>query len=140
MTGRVFAVITGGGTAGHVLPALAIAEALVDAGHPADEIHYVGARRGIETSLLDRSPFPHTFLDVVGLQRGLSRHDLAVNVTMAPKLLAATREAIRLLRGLSPRVVVSVGTPASRRSSPPAASGRRSWPSATTAGPAGPPP
>jgi UDP-N-acetylglucosamine--N-acetylmuramyl-(pentapeptide) pyrophosphoryl-undecaprenol N-acetylglucosamine transferase len=109
MTDRVFAVITGGGTAGHVVPALAIAEALVDAGHPADEIHYVGAQRGIETSLLDRSPFPHTFLDVVGLQRGLSRHDLAVNVTMAPKLLAATREAIRLLRRLRPRVVVSVG-------------------------------
>jgi UDP-N-acetylglucosamine--N-acetylmuramyl-(pentapeptide) pyrophosphoryl-undecaprenol N-acetylglucosamine transferase len=106
---RAFAVVTGGGTAGHVLPALAIAEALVDAGHAPDEIHYVGAERGIETSLLADSPFPHTFLDVVGLQRGMSRRDLAVNVTIAPKLLAASREAIRLLRRLRPRVVVSVG-------------------------------
>jgi UDP-N-acetylglucosamine--N-acetylmuramyl-(pentapeptide) pyrophosphoryl-undecaprenol N-acetylglucosamine transferase len=104
-----FAIVTGGGTAGHVLPALAVAEALVAAGHAADEIHYVGARRGIETSLVAASPFPHTFLDVVGLQRGLSRRELAVNVTMAPKLLAATGQAIRLLRELRPRVVVSVG-------------------------------
>jgi UDP-N-acetylglucosamine:LPS N-acetylglucosamine transferase len=106
---RTFAVITGGGTAGHVLPALAIAEALVDAGHAADEIHYVGAERGIETSLLADSPFPHTFLDVVGLQRGWSRRDLAVNVTMPSKLFTASREATALFRRLRPRVVVSVG-------------------------------
>ena len=52
-------VITGGGTAGHVLPALAVAEALVANGHDPATIHYVGARRGIETSLLPetaRSP------------------------------------------------------------------------------------
>jgi UDP-N-acetylglucosamine--N-acetylmuramyl-(pentapeptide) pyrophosphoryl-undecaprenol N-acetylglucosamine transferase len=92
-----------------VLPALAIAEALVDAGHPAAAIHYVGAERGIETSLLADSPFPHTFLDVVGLQRGWSRRDLAVNVSMPPKLFTASREASALLRRLRPRVVVSVG-------------------------------
>jgi UDP-N-acetylglucosamine:LPS N-acetylglucosamine transferase len=104
-----YAVITGGGTAGHVLPALAIAEALVDAGHPAEEIHYVGAERGVETSLLAGSPFPHTFLDVVGVQRGVSRRDLANNVTMPPKLLRASRQAIALFRRLRPRVAVSVG-------------------------------
>ena len=51
-----FAVITGGGTAGHVLPALAIAEALVDAGHDPSTLHYVGAQRGIETRLLAGTP------------------------------------------------------------------------------------
>jgi UDP-N-acetylglucosamine--N-acetylmuramyl-(pentapeptide) pyrophosphoryl-undecaprenol N-acetylglucosamine transferase len=91
------------------LPALAIAEALVDAGHPAAAIHYVGAERGIETSLLPDSPFPHTFLAVVGLQRGWSRRDLAVNVSMPPKLFTASRAASALLRRLRPRVVVSVG-------------------------------
>jgi UDP-N-acetylglucosamine--N-acetylmuramyl-(pentapeptide) pyrophosphoryl-undecaprenol N-acetylglucosamine transferase len=104
-----FAVVAGGGTAGHVLPALAVAEALVAAGHAPGEIHYVGARRGIETSLLSAAPYPHTFLEVVGLQRGFTRHDLGVNMTMVPKLLAATRQAIALLRRLRPRVVVSVG-------------------------------
>lgn len=100
-----FAVITGGGTAGHVLPALAVAEALEERGHPPDAIHYVGARRGIETRLLPATPYPHTFFDVVGVQRRLSRR----NLSFVPKLWRATRQAITLLRRLQPRVVVSVG-------------------------------
>lgn len=101
----VFAVITGGGTAGHVLPALAIAEALQDAGHPATSIYYIGGQRGIETSLVPKTPYPHTFLDVVGFQRSLSRRNLG----FAPKLVRATRQASTLLKRLRPKVVVSVG-------------------------------
>jgi undecaprenyldiphospho-muramoylpentapeptide beta-N-acetylglucosaminyltransferase len=102
---RAFAVVTGGGTAGHVLPALAVAEMLVDRGHPIDELHYVGAKRGIERRLVPPTGLPHTFLDVVGVQRRLDR----TNLTFAPKLAAAAREATALLRRLRPRVVVSVG-------------------------------
>ncbi len=105
----IFAVVTGGGTAGHVLPALAIAEALVDAGHDPSEIHYVGAQRGIETRLLPAAGIDHTFLDVVGLQRELNRRNVRLNATMLPKLASATRRASALLRRLRPRVVVSVG-------------------------------
>jgi UDP-N-acetylglucosamine--N-acetylmuramyl-(pentapeptide) pyrophosphoryl-undecaprenol N-acetylglucosamine transferase len=100
-----FAVVTGGGTAGHVLPALAVAEALVAAGHAPGSIRYVGATRGIETRLLPATPFPHVFVDVIGFQRRLDRRNLA----FAPKLLSATRAATRLLRTWRPAVVVSVG-------------------------------
>ena len=100
-----FAVVTGGGTSGHVLPALAIADALVAAGHPPAAVHYVGTQRGVETRLLPPTPYPHTFLDVVGLQRSVSRRNLAV----LPKLLRADRAAKRLLRELRPKVVVNVG-------------------------------
>ena len=109
MTASTYAVITGGGTAGHVLPALAIAEALVVAGHEPGEIHYVGAERGIETELVAASAYGRTFLDVVGLQRGVSRRDLAINLRLMPKLAGATRTAAALLRRLRPRVIVSVG-------------------------------
>jgi UDP-N-acetylglucosamine:LPS N-acetylglucosamine transferase len=101
----VFAVVTGGGTAGHVLPALAVAEGLVARGHDPASIHYVGARRGIEMRLLPQTPFPHSFLDVVGVQRRLTMRNLAV----VPRMWTAVREARALLASRRPRVVVSVG-------------------------------
>lgn len=104
-SGGVFAVVTGGGTAGHVLPALAIADGLIARGHRADEIHYVGARRGIETRLLPPTGIPHTFLEVTGLQRRLT----PANLLMPFKLARAILQAYRLLGRLRPRVAVSVG-------------------------------
>ncbi|TFH16821.1 MAG: UDP-N-acetylglucosamine--N-acetylmuramyl-(pentapeptide) pyrophosphoryl-undecaprenol N-acetylglucosamine transferase, partial [Acidimicrobiales bacterium] len=101
----VFAVVTGGGTSGHVLPALAVADALVAAGHGANSIRYVGAQRGIETRLLPATPYPHEFLDVIGFQRRVTRQNLG----FAPKMTSATRRATSLLRRWAPQVVVSVG-------------------------------
>lgn len=100
-----FAVVTGGGTSGHVLPALAIADALVRAGRPSGSVHYVGGSRGVEATLLPATPFPFTLLDVVGLQRRVSRR----NFTFLPKLLRSIKVAKRLLVELRPAVVVNVG-------------------------------
>lgn len=101
----IFAVVTGGGTAGHVLPALAVAGALEAAGHEASEIHYLGCTRGIEVRLLPDTAYAHTFYDVVGFQRSLSKRNLG----FVPKMLRARRAAIALLRDLKPKVIVSVG-------------------------------
>jgi UDP-N-acetylglucosamine--N-acetylmuramyl-(pentapeptide) pyrophosphoryl-undecaprenol N-acetylglucosamine transferase len=100
-----FALITGGGTSGHVLPAIAIADALVANGHRRDEIVYVGAQRGIETRLLPPTGYPHHFLDVVGLQRRLTARNVAFPVKMA----SAIARARALLRRYRPAVVISVG-------------------------------
>ena len=100
-----FAVVTGGGTAGHVIPALAVAEALVDAGHDPSTVRYVGSERGIEQRLLPATPFPATFCDVVGFQRRLDRRNLG----FVPKMISATRQMIRSFRSDRPGVVVSVG-------------------------------
>lgn len=105
----ITAVVAGGGTAGHVLPALAIAEALVDAGHDPSTIHYMGAQRGIETRLVPPTPFPHTFLDIVGIQRSLAPRHLRSGASMVPKLFRAVRRARRVLADGGARVVVSVG-------------------------------
>lgn len=104
-----FAVVTGGGTSGHVLPALAIAEALQARGHPAEAIHYVGTSRGIERRLLPATPYPHTFLPVSGLQRGWRPAQLVANLMFVPRLIWSTLRALRLVGRLRPRVVVNVG-------------------------------
>ncbi|MEP7111996.1 MAG: undecaprenyldiphospho-muramoylpentapeptide beta-N-acetylglucosaminyltransferase [Ilumatobacteraceae bacterium] len=100
-----FAVVTGGGTSGHVLAAVAVADALVAGGHDRSTIHYVGTTRGVERRLLPPTGYDHTLLDVVGLQRAVSIRNLA----FLPKLVRSTWQATRLLRRLSPKVVINVG-------------------------------
>jgi UDP-N-acetylglucosamine--N-acetylmuramyl-(pentapeptide) pyrophosphoryl-undecaprenol N-acetylglucosamine transferase len=100
-----FAVVTGGGTAGHVLPALAIAEALVAHGHDRSSIHYAGSERGIEARLVPPTGFPMTLLPGRGIQRRLT----LANLGAAAGLLVAFGRALRLVGRLRPRVVVAVG-------------------------------
>jgi UDP-N-acetylglucosamine--N-acetylmuramyl-(pentapeptide) pyrophosphoryl-undecaprenol N-acetylglucosamine transferase len=101
----VFAVVTGGGTSGHVLAAVAVADALVARGHHHDTIHYVGTSRGVEVRLLPPTGYGYSLFDVVGLQRSLSVRNLA----FIPKLARSTWQAITLIRRLTPKVVVNVG-------------------------------
>jgi UDP-N-acetylglucosamine--N-acetylmuramyl-(pentapeptide) pyrophosphoryl-undecaprenol N-acetylglucosamine transferase len=104
-----FAVITGGGTSGHVVPALAIAELLVDTGHSLSSLHYVGSTRGAEVSMIPPLGLAHTFLTVDGLQRGFSLSKVKRNVLMVPTMMRALASAKSLLKQLKPQVVISVG-------------------------------
>ena len=49
-------VLTGGGTAGHVTPNIALLPALKEAGY---EIHYIGSHEGIEKELIERTGIPY---------------------------------------------------------------------------------
>lgn len=108
MTGStepVYAVVTGGGTAGHVLPALAIADALVRRGQARTAVHYVGSERGIEARLVPPTGYPMTLLPGRGIQRRLTMD----NVGAVWGLLVALARAVRLVRRLRPAVVIAVG-------------------------------
>ena len=84
---RAFAIVTGGGTSGHVLPALAVADGLVAAGHPPSTIHYVGTERGVEARLVPPTGYPFTLLDVVGLQRSFELDNPDVGGYLQPGVL-----------------------------------------------------
>ena len=105
----VFALVTGGGTGGHVYPALAIAEALVARGHDPSAIRFVGARRGLETTAVPAAGFPLDVLPGRGLRRSLSAEALRANVGALVGLACAFPAAWKLLRRARPRVVLGVG-------------------------------
>ena len=105
----VFAVITGGGTSGHVIPALAIAELLVDHGYSTEHLHFVGTINGVETRLVPPTKMPLTLLDVHGFSRKFSPQAVKQNVKAVFSLRNAIAQAEILLRALQPRVVISVG-------------------------------
>ena len=95
-------LVTGGGTAGHVLPALAIADALRDRGH---DVHLVGSERGIEARLVPEAGFDQTLLP----GRGIARRLTLDNVGAVVGLLRALVQAIGLVRRHRPGAVVAVG-------------------------------
>jgi undecaprenyldiphospho-muramoylpentapeptide beta-N-acetylglucosaminyltransferase len=109
VTGERFALVAGGGTAGHLQPALAIAEALVDAGHARDTIEFVGSERGQDRTALDGRGFPFTLLPGRGIVRSLAPRDLATNLGAVVGLAWALVRGVGVVVRSRPRVVVSVG-------------------------------
>lgn len=102
---RVWAVVAGGGTAGHVLPALAAAQALVARGHPAATVHFVGSSRGPEAHLVPEAGLAVTLLP----GRGIARRLTLDNVGAVTGLVRAVGRALRLVARWRPAVVLSVG-------------------------------
>jgi undecaprenyldiphospho-muramoylpentapeptide beta-N-acetylglucosaminyltransferase len=108
-TTRTYALIGGGGTGGHVFPALALADELVDRGHARDRIRFVGARRGIEAGAVPAAGYAVDLLPGRGLQRGLSVEHIVENLRTAFATLVAVVRASAIVRRARPSVVVGVG-------------------------------
>jgi UDP-N-acetylglucosamine--N-acetylmuramyl-(pentapeptide) pyrophosphoryl-undecaprenol N-acetylglucosamine transferase len=95
-------ILAGGGTGGHVIPALAIATELRAQGHDAA---FVGTARGIETRLVPQADFP-LFLVNVG---ALNRVSLMTRLRTLFGLPLSILSAMRILRRFGAQVVIGVG-------------------------------
>ncbi|HYH51292.1 MAG TPA: undecaprenyldiphospho-muramoylpentapeptide beta-N-acetylglucosaminyltransferase [Acidimicrobiia bacterium] len=102
---RVFALITGGGTGGHVYPGLALAEALVTRGHSRESLHWVGNAGKLEETAVPAAGLTIDLLPGRGLQRRLTTENIAV----VAKTAKAFGMARRIVRRTKPDVVVGVG-------------------------------
>ncbi|HEX5254476.1 MAG TPA: glycosyltransferase, partial [Mycobacterium sp.] len=97
-------VIAGGGTAGHVEPALALADAVRRAA-PEARITALGTQRGLETTLVPQRGYPLELIPAVPLPRRLSADLLALPV----RLRAAVRRVREVLDAVAADVVVGFG-------------------------------
>lgn len=95
-------VLTGGGTAGHVTPSLALIPELKKR---FDKIIYVGSRRGIEKELAKKEGLPFYYVPTAKLERKFTLK----NALIPAKLLFAISESKKLLKSLRPSVVFSKG-------------------------------
>ena len=100
-----YALVAGGGTAGHVLPGLAVARALVERGHAVSSIHFVGSERGLERTLVPDAGFTLTVLPGRGIQRRLTFE----NVAAVWGLIRAVVKGIGIVRRRRPEVVLVLG-------------------------------
>lgn len=98
-------VVAGGGTAGHLLPGLAVAEELVARGHDRTSVHLVVSERPIDQELVRDSGFPVTTLPGRGIQRRLT----LANLGAAWGIVRAVVRAVGLVRRERPAVVLAVG-------------------------------
>src|SRR5690242_14335168 len=97
------AILAGGGTGGHVIPALAIAQELQS--QYAAEIMFVGTARGIETRLVPAAGFPLKLIQV-GALKNVS---FATRARTSLNLPRAVADSNRLLNAFRPHVVIGVG-------------------------------
>lgn len=100
-----YAFIVGGGTAGHVLPGVAIGTELVARGHDPSTIHFVGSERGVEKTIVPAAGFELTVLPGRGIQRKFTTD----NVGAIAGLMRAFATAEKLVKSRRPAVVVALG-------------------------------
>jgi len=97
-------IISGGGTGGHIYPAIAIADALREMA-PATEILFVGAEGKMEMEKVPQAGYEIKALPVSGIQRKLTFK----NLLFPFKLMKSLSEAGKIVRNFQPDVVVGVG-------------------------------
>ena len=106
MAKKIF-IIAGGGTGGHLYPALAIGAELkkrTDA-----HIHYVGSTFGIEAEKLPAMNVEHTLLPIRGLQRSISLQSLGRNALLPVRFLSSKIKTHKLFSDLKPNAVIGTG-------------------------------
>lgn len=101
-------LIAGGGTGGHLFPALAIGEE-IHRRKPEAKIHYVGSTFGMEARVFPVKDVWHTLLPIRGFQRGISFQSIGRNFLLPVRILRSWLKMNSLIKDFVPQVVVGTG-------------------------------
>jgi UDP-N-acetylglucosamine--N-acetylmuramyl-(pentapeptide) pyrophosphoryl-undecaprenol N-acetylglucosamine transferase len=97
-------ILCGGGTSGHVNPALNIAETIKKR-MPDTEIMFIGTKRGIESTLVPKFGYKIDFVEVSGFSRKLTLK----NIKAAWHALTSVSEAKKIIKKFKPDIVIGTG-------------------------------
>ena len=101
-------IFTCGGTAGHINPAIALAQ-LAREKEPTVEILFVGAERGLEKDLVPKAGYHFRTVHISSFHRSFKPHEIKHNLISACNLLRSPREPRAILREFQPDVVIGTG-------------------------------
>jgi UDP-N-acetylglucosamine--N-acetylmuramyl-(pentapeptide) pyrophosphoryl-undecaprenol N-acetylglucosamine transferase len=102
------AIISGGGTGGHIFPAVSIGHKLKEL-NPESEILFVGAEGKMEMEKVPAEGFRIIGLPIVGMQRQLTLKNIWNDLQVPFKVVGSIRQARKIIKEFKPDVVVGVG-------------------------------
>ncbi|KQL54718.1 UDP-diphospho-muramoylpentapeptide beta-N-acetylglucosaminyltransferase [Heyndrickxia shackletonii] len=97
-------IISGGGTGGHIYPALALIRTIKKE-HPDTEFLYIGTEKGLESSIVTRENIPFKSIHITGFKRSLSLE----NFKTITRFLKGVRECKKMIKSFKPDVVIGTG-------------------------------
>ena len=100
------ALIAGGGTGGHLFPALAIGDGLQKIGY---DVKYIGSVYGLESKIFPRLNKKHYLLDIKGLHRTFSLKNIFSNILFPYKFLKAYSQSNKIIKKINPHIVIGTG-------------------------------
>ena len=101
-------VFVGGGTAGHINPALALAD-YVKEKNPDAEILYVGAKGGMEEELVKKAGYKFEGITISGFSRKISFESLKKNIKTLKNILISSIESQKILKDFKPDICIGTG-------------------------------
>lgn len=101
-------VLVGGGTAGHINPAIAVGGYMKEH-YPDCKISYIGTKKGMENRLVPLAGYDFYGIDVAGFQRRLTVKNVFRNIDAVRKVITSSFAARKLLKELKPDVVFGTG-------------------------------
>ncbi len=101
-------LFAGGGTAGHINPALAIASYIREK-HPDAHISYIGTPDKLEAKLVPEKGYNFRTISVAGFQRKLTIENVGKNISALTKAVTSSINAKKILKEISPDIVIGTG-------------------------------
>lgn len=101
-------LLTGGGTGGHIYPALAVARRLQEMDSQV-ELLYVGTQRGLESIIVPKENIPFKTIEIEGFMRSLNFEGIKYNLRSMGLFLKSISEAKKIIQEFQPDVVLGTG-------------------------------